>query len=163
MIFKYIKKHSILSISVVIIFICTLIVFLATEASYHAIETASLWVRNYFGYFYLYLGLGCVVALLLVAFSKYGKIKLGKANAKPEYSLGSWIAMLYSAGMGSGILLRAVQEPVFMQQSPPFKSNLSSDIWALEFTFYQWGITVWAFYGLFAVIGGYALPVNKKK
>ena len=163
MIFKYIKKHSILSISVGIIFICTLMVFFATEASYYAIETASLWVRNYFGYFYLYLGFGCVVALLLVAFSKYGKIKLGKPNTKPEYSLWSWIAMLYSAGMGSGILLRAVQEPVFMQQNPPFKSNLSNDILALEFTFYQWGITAWAFYGLFAVIVGYALHVKKKK
>ncbi|WP_452232213.1 BCCT family transporter [Lacinutrix sp. MEBiC02595] len=160
---KYIQKHSILSISVGIIFLCTLVVFFATEASYNAIESASLWVRNYFGYFYLYLGFGCVVALLLVAFSKYGNIKLGKASSKPEYSLWSWIAMLYSAGMGSGILLRAVQEPVFMQQNSPFASGLSNETVALEFTFYQWGITAWAFYGLFAVIVGYALHVNKKK
>lgn len=137
--------------------------FFATETSYKAIESTSLWVRNYFGYFYLYLGFGCVLALLIIALSKYGKIKLGKPSSKPEYSLWSWTAMLYSAGMGSGILLRAVQEPVFMQQNPPFSSNLSAETVALEFTFYQWGLTAWAFYGLFAVIVGYALHVKKKK
>ena len=163
MILKYIRKHNILSVSISIIFTFTLIVFFATETSYKAIESTSLWVRNYFGYFYLYLGFGCVLALLIIAFSKYGKIKLGKPSSKPEYSLWSWTAMLYSAGMGSGILLRAVQEPVFMQQNPPFSSNLSAETVALEFTFYQWGLTAWAFYGLFAVIVGYALHVKKKK
>jgi glycine betaine transporter len=71
--------------------------------------------------------------------------------------------MLYSAGMGAGILLRAVQEPVFMQQFPPYPSNLSPDILALEYTFYQWGFTAWGFYGLFAMVVGYALFVKKKK
>lgn len=160
---KYIQKHAILSISVGIIFTCTLLVFFATETSYNAIEMASLWVRNYFGYFYLYLGLGCVLTLLVLAFSNYGKIKLGKPNSKPEYSLWAWTAMLYSAGMGSGILLRAVQEPVFMQQNPPYTSSLSPDILALEYTFYQWGLTAWAFYGLFAMIIGYALYIKEKK
>ncbi len=163
MILKYFRKHTILSVSISIIFTFTLIVFFATETSYKAIESTSLWVRNYFGYFYLYLGFGCVLALLIIAFSKYGKIKLGKPSSKPEYSLWSWTAMLYSAGMGSGILLRAVQEPVFMHQNPPFSSNLSAETVALEFTFYQWGLTAWAFYGLFAVIVGYALHVKKKK
>ncbi|WP_245949191.1 BCCT family transporter [Lutibacter citreus] len=163
MILKYIKKHSILSISVSIIFSCTLFVFFATEVSYNVIEQASLWVRNYFGYFYLYLGLGCVLALLAIAFSKYGNIKLGKPSSKPEHSLWAWTAMLYSAGMGSGILLRAVQEPVYMQQNPPYTSNLPAETLALEFTFYQWGLTAWAFYGLFAMIIGYSLYVRKKK
>jgi len=163
LVLKFIKKHSILTVSISIIFVCSFMVFFATEASYNAIDSASLWVRNYFGYFYLYLGLACVLALFVLAFSKYGKIKLGKPNTKPEYSLWSWIAMLYSAGMGSGILLRAVQEPVFMQQNPPFASTLPNETLALEFTFYQWGFTAWAFYGLFAVVVGYALHVKKKE
>ncbi|NIJ46418.1 glycine betaine transporter [Wenyingzhuangia heitensis] len=163
MILKYIQKQTTLFISISIIFSATLFVFFATEASFNAIDKASLWVRNYFGYFYLYVGLVCVLALLCIAFSKYGNIKLGKPSSKPEHSLWAWIAMLYSAGMGSGILLRAVQEPVFMQQNPPFSSNLSTEILALEFTFYQWGLTAWAFYGLFAVIVGYAMYLQKKK
>ncbi len=137
--------------------------FFATEASYRAIEDASLWVRNYFGYFYLYLGLACVLLLFGVAFSPLGKLKLGKKDDQPEHSLWAWTAMLYSAGMGAGILLRAVQEPVFMQQHPPYASRLEPDILALEFTFYQWGFTAWAFYGLFAMVMGHALFVRKKK
>ncbi|WP_238718874.1 BCCT family transporter [Pelagihabitans pacificus] len=150
-----------LSIGIILLF--TLVVFFATEASYIVIEQASLWVRAYFGYYYLYLGLGCVLLLLGVAFSPLGKRKLGKPDERPEHSLWAWTAMLYSAGMGAGILLRAVQEPVFMQQNPPFPSNLEPEILALEFTFYQWGFTAWAFYGLFAMVIGYALFVRKKK
>ncbi|WP_348647857.1 BCCT family transporter [Arenibacter sp. F20364] len=146
-----------------ILSISTLVVFVATQATYNTIELASLWVRNYFGHFYLYLGLGCVLLLLGIAASPLGKIKLGKKNQKPEYTVWAWTAMLYSAGMGSGILLRAVQEPVYMRQNPPYPSGLPPEILSLEFTFYQWGFTAWAFYGLFAMIIGYYLFVRKKK
>lgn len=146
-----------------ILFLCSLIVVVDTERSYNSIEVASLWVRNNFGYFYLYLGLACVLFLLGIALSPWGKIKLGKKDCKPEHSLWAWTAMLYSAGMGAGILLRAVQEPVYMQQHPPYASNISSEILALEFTFYQWGFTAWAFYGLFAMVVGYMLFVRKSE
>ncbi len=71
--------------------------------------------------------------------------------------------MLYSAGMGAGILLRAVQEPVFMRENPPIPAHGSNEILALEYTFYQWGFTPWAFYGLFAVVIGYSLFVQKQE
>nr|WP_299070771.1 BCCT family transporter [uncultured Allomuricauda sp.] len=141
----------------------SVLVFFFTEASYRSIEELSLWVRTYFGYFYLYLGLGCVLLLLGIAFSPWGKLKLGGPEEKPEHSSWAWASMLYSTGMGAGILLRAVQEPVFMQQNPPFPSNSSNEILALEFTFYQWGFTAWAFYGLFALVIGHALFVKHKK
>ena len=162
-IFNSYRKNPLLPISIGILLISTLIVFIATKETYNAIEMASIWVRNYFGYFYLYLGLGCVLLLVAIALSPLGKIKLGKKNEKPEFTIWAWTAMLYSAGMGAGILLRAVQEPVFMQQNPPYLSDLPSDILALEFTFYQWGFTAWAFYGLFAMTIGYYLFVRKKK
>ena len=68
--------------------------------------------------------------------------------------------MLYSAGMGAGILLRAVQEPVFMLLNSPIATGESAEIISLEYTFYQWGFTAWAFYGLFAVVIGYAIFVE---
>ncbi|WP_298501949.1 BCCT family transporter [uncultured Maribacter sp.] len=158
-----IKKRPILSIAIGILIILCLFAFFATTGTYQVIESTSIWVRSYFGYFYLYLGLGCVLFLLAIAFSPIGNITLGKQNSKPEHSTWSWIAMLYSAGMGAGILLRAVQEPVFMLQNPPFKSEKIPSILALEFTFYQWGFTAWAFYGLFAMVMGVALFVDHKK
>lgn len=69
--------------------------------------------------------------------------------------------MLYSAGMGAGILLRAVQEPVFMLQNPPIQTGETAEIISLEYTFYQWGFTAWAFYGLFALVIGYSIFVEK--
>ncbi len=128
-----------------------------TLATYNGIESVSLWVRTYFGQFYLYLGLGCVLLLVGIACSRWGKIKLGFPDEKPAFTRLEWIAMLYSAGMGAGILLRAVQEPVFMQQNPPLNNGASAEIIALEFTFYQWGFTAWAFYAVFALAAGLAL------
>jgi glycine betaine transporter len=150
-----------LYISTGIVFLLSVPVFLATETTYNIIESVSVWVRNYFGYFYLYLGLGCVLFLFAIALSPLGKVRLGK-QSKPEHSLWAWMAMLYSAGMGAGILLRAVQEPVYMRQFPPFESALEPHVLALEFTFYQWGFTAWAFYGLFAMVIGYTLFVEKR-
>lgn len=156
-------KKPLLTLSVGILLLLSLIAFCATETSYIIISDWSVWVRTYFGYFYLYLGLGCVLFLLTIALSPLGKLKLGKRDTKPEHSLWSWIAMLYSAGMGAGILLRAVQEPIYMQQNPPYASDLAPEILALEFTFYQWGFTAWAFYGLFAMVIAHTLYVRKKK
>jgi glycine betaine transporter len=162
-IYNFLKHNPLLAVSTGLLLLFSAVVFLFTEWSYQSIEVLSLWVRSHFGYFYLYLGLGCVLLLLGIAVSPWGKLKLGKPNEKPEHSTWAWASMLYSTGMGAGILLRAVQEPVFMQQNPPFASNTTPEILALEFTFYQWGFTAWAFYGLFALIIGHALFAKHQK
>jgi len=154
-----IKNNPLFYSAALILFIFSVIIFSFTEAFYSFIESTSIWVREIFGEFYLWLGLACVLFLLIIAFSKYGRIRLG--NSPPQFDRLSWIAMLYSAGMGAGILLRAVQEPVFMYQNPPLKTAYPNDIIALEFTFYQWGFTAWAFYGIFALFIGYSLFIRK--
>lgn len=118
-----------------------------SEWTFHSLEI--------FGGFNLVLGLASVLILLAIAFSPFGKKKFG--TEKPEYSWLSWIAMLYSTGMGGGMLLRAVQEPVFYYTNPPRISPLSTGEFALEYTFFHWGFTPWAFYGLFGLVIGYNL------
>lgn len=98
--------------------------------------------------------------MLLIGILPIGKNRLGKA--RPVYSFSSWVAMLYSAGMGAGILFRAVQEPVFMYLNPPMKTQTPPKIMALEYTFFQWGFTAWAFYTVFALIIGH-LIFNKNQ
>jgi len=149
--------YPVLAPALVIIGVFSVFVFLFTSTTYAGIEQVSLWIRGAFGHYYLYLGLASVLLLLALAISPWGKIKLGQDHEKPQYSLWAWSSMLYSAGMGAGILLRAVQEPVMMRESPPFTGVHTPEVVALEFTFYQWGFTPWAFYCLFAVIIGYAL------
>jgi glycine betaine transporter len=157
--FQAFLRNPLLYIASGILFFLALFIFFFTEFFYELIETGSLWVREYFGRFYLWLGLLCVFFLIFIAFSRFGKIRLG--NSPPEFDRLSWIAMLYSAGMGAGILLRAVQEPVFMFLNSPIETSSSSQVIALEYTFYQWGFTAWAFYGIFALLIAYALFVRK--
>ncbi|WP_338812605.1 BCCT family transporter [Bernardetia sp. Wsw4-3y2] len=163
-------KNILLTLSLSILLFFSIFIFFDTTGFYEIVEITSLLVRQYFGRFYLYLGLFCVLFILGIALSPLGKRQLGNLTGKsksdkklkPEYSLWAWITMLYSAGMGAGILLRAVQEPVFMSQNPPLKTGISADVLALEYTFYQWGFTAWAFYGLFALLVGYYFFEKKK-
>ncbi|TRO65654.1 BCCT family transporter [Christiangramia sabulilitoris] len=157
--FNSLTKNKVFLTSAVLLILSSVLIFIFTNEFYNSIEETSLWVRNYFGTFYLWLGLGCVLFLLLVAISKFGRIRLG--NSPPEFDRLSWIAMLYSAGMGAGILLRAVQEPVYMFLNPPIETGEPLEIISLEYTFYQWGFTAWAFYGLFALVIGYSIFVDK--
>ncbi len=155
-------RNKTFSISIITLCVFALCIFLFTDSTYAFIEAASLWVRNYFGRYYLLLGLFCVVFITVIALLPIGKKRLGEVNDKPEYSRWAWIAMLYSAGMGAGILLRAVQEPVYMFINPPINTSATAETIALEYTFYQWGFTAWAFYGLFGLILAYYL-YNKQR
>lgn len=116
-------------------------------------------VLSFFGGYYLFLGFGSVLLMLFVALLPLGKIKLGKG--KPEFGWLSWMAMLYSTGMGGGLILRAVQEPVYYFQNPPRVSNLDPINFSLQYTFFHWGFTPWAFYGLMALIVAYNLYIKK--
>lgn len=117
------------------------------------------WVLSVFGSYYLFLGLGAVLLMFFIGFSPLGKIKLGAE--KPEFGWLSWIAMLYSTGMGGGLILRAVQEPVFYFQNPPRVVEGDLKAFALEYSFFHWGFTPWAFYGLMTLIVSYNLYIKK--
>ena len=162
MISRFLKNQSRLTISLAILLGFSVFVFINTEYAYNAIELLSVWIRKALGQFYLVLGLFCVLFLVALAVSPFGKTRIGKAGDRPEFSNWSWVAMLYSTGMGAGILLRAVQEPVFMFFNPPVNVSTGEDILALEYTFYQWGFTAWAFYGLFALVIGFHIYRRNK-
>lgn len=85
-------------------------------------------------------------------FSKYGKIRLGKETDRPEFSTGSWLAMLFGAGTGIGIVYYGVAEPVLHYTSPPVGEgqNTAAAEKAMEYSFFHWGLQPW---GIYAVIG----------
>lgn len=122
------------------------------------LEKLSLGLLAFFGNYYLYLGLGAVLIMLILAIFPFGKIKLG--GDQPEFGWFSWIAMLYSTGMGGGLMLRAVQEPVFYFLNPPREVEIDHKVFALEYTFFHWGFTPWAFYGLMALIVAFNVHVK---
>jgi len=160
-VFKLPSKYNTSLIICAVLLVITAVLFIVfPQTSFRGIDQASIFIRDVFGQFYLVLGFLFVLFMLGIAILPIGKKRLG--SKKPVYSFGSWVAMLYSAGMGAGILFRAVQEPVFMYNNPPIQSSSSAKQIALEYTFFQWGFTAWAFYTVFALIIGH-LIFNLKK
>ena len=151
------KNHSIIAgfiFGVVILMVGLIIPKTFTET----LNQVNVLLLSTFTSFYLWLGFLIVVLSMVLIFLPFSKQRLG--NEQAEYSLFSWIALLYSTGMGSGLLLRAVQEPVYYLNHPPIQSsNLQST--ALQYTFFHWGLTPWSFYSLFGLIVAHNLYNQK--
>lgn len=106
-------------------------------------------ITAYFGWMYLLVVLGFVGTCLALAFSRYGEIKLGKAEDLPDYSVRSWFAMLFSAGMGIGLVFWSVGEPLTHFINPPMGNpGGEAAVTAMRYTFFHWGVHPWAVYGV---------------
>jgi choline/glycine/proline betaine transport protein len=106
-----------------------------------------------FGWFYLLAVNIFIVVLLYFALGKFGTIKIGGVEAEKEFSDFSWMAMLFSAGMGIGLMFFSVLEPVFYYTSTPGFWGAESGTGAaasaaMAQTFFHWGFHPWAIYGL---------------
>lgn len=90
-------------------------------------------------------------------FSKYRNIKLGKDNEKPEYSFFSWFAMLFSAGMGVGLIFWGVAEPAnyFLEPLNAEPASAKAAAFALSKSFLHWGLHPWAAYAVIGMILAY--------
>jgi choline/glycine/proline betaine transport protein len=97
------------------------------------------------------------IILITVAYlglSRFGNIKLGPDHSTPDYSHATWFAMLFSAGMGIGLMFFGVAEPVMHFLSPPVAESASVDAAreAMKITFFHWGLHAWAIYAIVALI-----------
>ncbi|MGH3425022.1 MAG: BCCT family transporter, partial [Nocardioidaceae bacterium] len=81
--------------------------------------TALDWVLVNFGWAFILGVAGFVAFTLILAFSRYGRIPLGKSGEKPEFSTVSWIALMFGAGMGVGLVFYGVAEPISHLTDPP--------------------------------------------
>jgi choline/glycine/proline betaine transport protein len=89
-----------------------------------------------------------LVFVLILMVSRYGDIRIGGSDAKPEFSTLGWFAMLFSAGMGIGLLFYSVAEPMFHFVSFPRAEPGTAEAarWAMDLTFLHWGFHPWAVY-----------------
>ncbi|SEL04173.1 choline/glycine/proline betaine transport protein [Atopomonas hussainii] len=106
------------------------------------------------GWFYV---LAVALILLTVTFlglSRYGEIKLGPDHSTPDYSNVTWFAMLFSAGMGIGLMFFGVAEPVMHFMAPPVgdAQTVAAAREAMKITFFHWGLHAWAIYAIVALI-----------
>ncbi|TRO65476.1 BCCT family transporter [Christiangramia sabulilitoris] len=91
-----------------------------------------------------------LIFLFYLAFSKFGNLRIGGPKAKTEFKTASWFAMLFSAGMGIGLLFFGVGEPVMHFNNPPMAEagTAAAASEAMNFTFLHWGFHAWAVYAL---------------
>lgn len=115
------------------------------------------WITENLSWYYL-LSVGIIlITFIFAALSKYGTLKLGPDHAEAEYSDGSWFAMLFSTGMGIGIMFFGVAEPLLHYLSPPVgdAETINAAREAMNITFFHWGLHAWAIYGIVGLILAY--------
>ncbi|MBB1571937.1 BCCT family transporter [Arachnia rubra] len=115
------------------------------------LKDANTSVVNDLGWYYSLIVAGFVAFALLVAFGPYGNITLGKDDDPPAYSLVSWFAMLFAAGMGIGLVFWGVAEPLSHYASPPPGTpadtpDAEKAQAAMTTSFLHWGLSAWAVY-----------------
>lgn len=117
-------------------------------------DTALALITRNFGWFYLWVVLGLVVLAMVLAFSRYGDLKLGGEDDEPEFSIGAWFAMLFAAGMGIGLVFWGVAEPVSHYGAPPpgiAPGTPEAANAAMRYSFFHWGLHPWAVYSVVAL------------
>ncbi len=115
-------------------------------------ESVQAWISDTLGWFYTLSVTIFLVFVVWLALSKHGKKRLGPDDARPDYGNFSWFAMLFSAGMGIGLMFFSVAEPMshFAIDRPPGAGGESGSSAAaadaMRYTFFHWGLHAWAIY-----------------
>jgi len=131
----------------IVIFVAVGAVF--TEPTARVVETLQTTIVTQVGWLYsLVVGALLVFVLAILATPKFRRLRLGAPDSRPEYTAFSWFAMLFSAGMGIGLLFYGVAEPVLHYTNPPRGPGGTPDAAqeAMRLTFFHWGLHAWAIY-----------------
>ena len=139
-------------VSATIIAIVALAAIFAPKIVNDAFSTAVTWTSRWFGSFYILLITAALIFILALAFSRFGRIRLGPDNSTPDFSTFAWTAMLFAAGIGTEILFFAVAEPVDQYMHPPTGDGqtIQAARDAIVLSLFHYGISGW---GLYALVG----------
>jgi glycine betaine transporter len=123
-----------------------------------AAQDARVFVVDQFGSFYLVTASLLLGAVIVLAASRYGNVRLGRDDERPEFSTAAWFSMLFSAGMGIGLVFWGVAEPVAHFLTPPTAEPGTTEAAreALRYSFFHWGLHPWAIYSALALALAYA-------
>lgn len=135
---------------IMVVFLITLL--LIPETIEEAFGAGRLWIVTNLGWFFIFGVTSWVVFLLWVAMSRYGAIRLGGNDAKPDYGNVSWFTMLFAGGIGTVLMFWGVAEPISHFSNPPhpdvdaFTVEAADD--AIGFAIYHLGLHTWAIFTL---------------
>jgi len=130
---------------------------LAPENAGRVFADVQAWIVGSFGWLYMLAVAAFVVFVVALAASPYGTIRLGPPESRPDFSYTAWFAMLFSAGMGIGLMFYGVAEPIFHYTSPPLGEggDAAAAREAMTITFFHWGVHAWAIYAVVALALAY--------
>lgn len=121
-------------------------------------QTMNQFVFGSFKDLYIWFAFATLILFPAIAISPLGSLRLGGPQARPEHSWFSWIAMLFTCGMGIGFMLWGAAEPLYHYINPPIsglESSAQREASAFAYSFLHWGLEPWAIYGMTAIILGF--------
>lgn len=145
------KVSSVFWVSAAILMVAVVFGVAAPNRFEAATSNIESLVTSGFGWYYLILVTVVVAFCLFLIFSPVGSIKLGKQDDQPEFSKPTWFAMLFSAGMGIGLVFWGAAEPISHYAINPPTADPGTDAAikeSMRFTFFHWGIHAWSVYAL---------------
>ena len=130
---------------------------LAPSAAASAFSSVQSFLLDYFGWFYILTSTGLLIFVGWLIVSRFGHIRLGGVDSKPEFSYPAWLTMLFSAGMGTGLVFWGVAEPMNHYASPPLGEGGTPAALAeaMRISFFHWGLHPWAIYIVFGLTLAY--------
>ncbi len=143
--------------SVIISVVLILWGILSNDSFGNAVNGVFNFLVGKFSWLYLLFVSAVLLITIFVGLSKYGNIKLGKPDDKPELSTSSWFAILFGAGMGIGLVFWGISEPIYHYATPPFGQGETAEsaLLAIRYSFFHWGLHPWALYSLFGMMIAY--------
>ncbi|MFJ5237670.1 BCCT family transporter [Pseudomonas neuropathica] len=143
--------------STALILLLTAILIIAPQEAGRLLGIAQAWLSRSFGWYYMVVIAAYLVFVVGLAFSSYGKLKLGSKDDTPDFSYGAWAGMLFSSGIGISLLYFGASEPLDHYFNPPegaSATNLAARQ-AVQLTFLHWGLHGWAIYALVGLAVAY--------
>ncbi len=147
------KFTTVLYVSATLVALFVLWGFISPSSLQDTASTALAWMIDTFGWFYMLITAFFVFFVIVLAISPFGNIKLGKEDDEPEFSLFSWIGMLFAAGIGVGFVFWGVAEPVLNYLQPPvgYEAETSeAAVAGLRYGVFHWALHPWA---IFSIVG----------
>lgn len=151
------KNNRVFYISLIVVFAIVAWGLMAPAGFEHAANGLFNFLVDNFGWFYMISMLSFVIFSVIIGLSRYGKIKLGPDDSEPKYSYFSWFAMLFSAGMGIGLVFWGVAEPLNHYVAPLGMEGgtIAAADFAVKKSFFHWGLHPWANYCVLAMAIAY--------
>ncbi len=143
--------------STILILLLTAVLIAAPQQAGHMLGVAQDWLSKSFGWYYMLVIGAYLVFVVALAFTSFGKLKLGTKDDTPDFSYGAWAGMLFSSGIGISLLYFGASEPLDHFFNPPEGVSASHEAarQSIQLTFLHWGLHGWAIYALVGLAVAY--------